>query len=319
MTQPIVMLFSGQGSHYYQMGRELFEHDGAFRTRMRELDTIVQDLGHRSVVQAVYADNRSKGDRFDDIEVTHPAIFMVELALAQALAARGVVPDIVVGASLGTFVAAAVAGCLSPEAALGAVIEQAKAISANCGPGGMIAILESPALFLEPALREASELVAQNFDSHFVVAAPQQNLAGIEAYLRARGVVSERLALGYAFHSRWIDEAEQPYRRFLANLRPGRPRVPMICCVEACRLADIAPGYFWEVARRQIIFPQAIAHLEDAGQYRYLDTGPSGTLAAYLKHILGKESGSKVHKVMSPFGGDLANLKALAGLMTGAS
>ena len=311
MSRANVLLFSGQGSHYYQMGRELFEHDGAFRTCMRELDSIVQDLGHPSVVRSLYGEGRSKSDRFDNIEVTHPAIFMVELALARALAARDVGPAFVVGASLGAFVAAVVAGCLSAEAALVAVVEQASAIAASCGRGGMIAVLESPALFLDPALRETSELVAQNFHSHFVVAAREECLDGIEAFLRARNVVAERLALGYAFHSRWIDEAEQPYRRFLATLRLERARVPMVCCVRACTLSDITGDYFWEVARRPIRFPEAIAHLEKTGEYRYFDAGPSGTLATYLKHILGKDCSARVHRVLSPFGGDLANLKAL--------
>jgi acyl transferase domain-containing protein len=319
MSRSTVLLFSGQGSHYYQMGRELFEHDKPFRACMRELDSIVQDHGCRSVVRALYEEGRSKGDRLEDIEVTHPAIFMVELALARTLAARGMVPDSVVGTSLGAFVAAVVAGCLSAEAALVAVLQQARAIVANCGRGGMIAILDSPALFLDPALREVSELVAQNFDSHFVVAAPDACLAGIEAHLRARNVVSERLAVRYAFHSRWIDEAEHAYRRSLDNLRFERARIPMICCVQARTLSHLTADYFWEVARRQIRFQEAVAHLEEAGEHRYIDAGPSGTLATYLKHILGKEAGSRIQRVLSPFGQDLANLETLAGAPMGGS
>lgn len=314
-----MLLYSGQGSHYYQMGRELFEHDRTFRACMCDLDSIVQDHGRRSVVRSLYEEGRSKGDRLDDIETTHPAIFMVELALTRSLAARGIVPDFVVGASLGAFVAAVVAGCLSAEAALVAVLQQADAIASNCGRGGMIAILESPALFLDPALREVSELVAQNFHSHFVVAAPDACLDGIEAHLRARNVVSERLAVGYAFHSRWIDGAEHAYRRFLEKLRLEHARIPMVCCVQARTLSHLPAGYFWEVARRQIRFPEAVALLEESGEHRYIDAGPSGTLATYLKHILGSGAGSRIRRVLSPFGRDLKNLETLAGALTGSS
>ena len=229
-------------------------------------------------MRCLYEEGRRKDDRFDDIDVTHRAIFMVELALARTLGSRGIVPDVVVGASLGAFVAAVVAGCLSAEVALTAVIEQARVIAAHCQRGGMIAILGPPALFHDPALREVSELVAQNFHSHFVVAATEACLGGIEAHLKAQNIVFERLALRYAFHSRWIDEAEQPYRRFLETLRLEPARIPMVCCVRGATLSDITAPYFWEVARQPIRFPEAVAHLESTGECRYLDAGPTGTL-----------------------------------------
>jgi acyl transferase domain-containing protein len=119
------------------------------------------------------------------------------------------------------------------------------------------------------------------------------------------------LALNYAFHSRWIDEAERPYRSFLDTLRLGQPRIPMICCVQGGPLSSIRSDYFWTVARNPIRFPEAIAYLEQTGDYRYIDAGPSGTLATYLKHIRGNESGSEVCRVLSPFGRDLENLMAL--------
>jgi acyl transferase domain-containing protein len=319
MSRATVLLFSGQGSHYYQMGRELFEQDRPFRACMRELDSIMQDHGGASVVRSLYEEGRGKGDCFDAIDRTHPAIFMVELAVARALAARGIVPDFLVGASLGAFVAAVLAGCLPAEQALLAVIEQASVVAANCGRGGMIAILESPALFQEPALCKVSELAACNFQSHFVVSARHESLHGIEAHLRTRRASFERLALAYAFHSRWIDEAERPYRQFLSTLRLERGRIPMICCVQPRTLLSIGSDYFWEVARRPIRFPEAIAHLEQAGENRYIDAGPSGTLATYLKHILRRDSGSQVHRVLTPFGTDMANLKALEAAATSVS
>lgn len=312
MSGRTVFLFSGQGSHYYQMGRELFDQDTSFHRSMLELDSIICDCGGQSVVRSLYTKGFGKADLFDDIAITHPAIFMVELSVARALAARDIVPDYVLGASLGAFAAAVIAGCLSAEQALLAVVEQAKIVSANCARGGMIAVLESPALFHQSALSDMCEMAARNFETNFVVTTKEEQLPAVEALLRAKGVAFERLALHYAFHSRWIDEAEQAYRTFLEVLELHPARIPIVCCMEATRLTSIPRHYFWEVARRQIRFPEAIAQLERIGEWRYIDAGPSGTLATYLKYVLAKSSRSEIHRVLSPFGGDLASLQSLA-------
>jgi acyl transferase domain-containing protein len=135
-----VFMFSGQGSHYFQMGRALFEQNGVFRASMLRLDGMVRELSGSSVVETVYCENHSKGELFDRILSTHPAIFMVEYSLAQSLTHAGIVPDVTLGASLGSFAAAAVAGIIDVEDALMAVIRQATTIEVRCEPGGMIAI-----------------------------------------------------------------------------------------------------------------------------------------------------------------------------------
>jgi hypothetical protein len=88
---------------------------------------------------------------------------------------------------------------------------------------------------------------------------------------------------------------------------------PLVCCDRAATLADLHSGHFWDVTRRPIRFPQAIASLERNGPYRYVDAGPSGTLATILKYVLSPASRSMVHPVLTPYGGDLQNWALLTG------
>ena len=305
-----VFMFSGQGSQYFQMGRGLFEGHDTFRRWMLRLDGIARGTLGRSVVETLYADTRGKADPFDRTLLTHPAIFMVEYALAQSLIQAGVVPDMVLGASMGSFAAATVADVLDVEEALAAVIRQAAAFEEACERGGMTAVLAAPELFREPFLGGRGELAGVNFSSHFVVSAKETELDAIESSLRRRDVGHQRLAVSFPFHSRWIDGAESAFAAFMAGVPRRAPRLPFVCCEQAATLAEVPEGYFWSVVRRPVRFRETIHRLEQGRACRYVDVGPSGTLATFAKYGLHAASASSVHATLTPYGQDAKSFAA---------
>ena len=103
----IVFMFSGQGSQYYQMGRELFEGHSIFRDWMYDLDAIAYSAGRQSVLSHLYNETNKISDEFNQLLYSHPAIFMVEYALAQILLDRGIKPDYLLGTSIGEYASAA--------------------------------------------------------------------------------------------------------------------------------------------------------------------------------------------------------------------
>lgn len=306
-----VFLFSGQGSQHFHMGRELFDKNDTFRRSMLRLDDVARQTAGVSVTEMLYSDAKRKGDAFDRTLFTHPAIFMVEYALAQTLIDAGLRPDLVLGTSLGSFAAAAVAGFVSAEDALTAVIRQAIALEASCEPGGMTAVLADPALFSEPFLGRFSALAAVNFATHFVISAARTDLAAIEATLRQREIGHQRLPVSFAFHSQWIDEAQTPFAAATRSIRFGQGQLPIVCCDHAAILSELPADFFWNVARRPIRFREATALLEETGPRRYIDVGPGSTLATFLKYGLPKTSTSTVHSILTPFGADQKNLAAV--------
>lgn len=302
-------MFSGQGSQFYQMGKQLFDQNPVFRRSMLELDELALRISGRHIIDAMYSSPKSAV--FDRTVLTHPAIFMVEYSLAQCLIAAGVRPDLTLGSSLGSFAAAAVGGYLTPADALAGVLEQAESFEASCERGAMIAILADPALYQEDFLCLHSEMAGINFSTHFAVSAAQSDLAGIEAALKQRGITHQRLAVSYAYHSRWIDNAQEQFEWFMRTvpLTPGT--LPLVCCEQGRTLTALAPDFFWRVVRRPIRFREALAHLEQGGSCRYIDVGPSGTLATFVKYALAPSSASSAHPILTPYGQDQKNLAAL--------
>lgn len=310
-TDEVTFVFSGQGSQHGMMAKQLYDAHQGFRRTLQALDETARALCGASVVAAMFDQRRPRDAAWDELAMTHPAIFMVEYALAVAAIGDGVVPSRVMGTSLGAFAAAAVAGVVTADVALGMVVQQAAAIEACCEPGGMLAVLASPTTWI-PRLSVHGEVAAINFDAHFVMSAPERGIRDMECLLASERVAFQRLPVGYAFHSRWIDPAEQVFLAHCAHVPLAPPRVPFICCERAAPLAELIPAHFWRVVRQPIRLAEATRHVPLASLY--LDLGPSGTLATFLRYIL--PAPRRVCAVLARHGRDALDLRGLCAAAT---
>jgi acyl transferase domain-containing protein len=306
-----VFIFPGQGAQYYQMGKSLFDQEPVFRQTMTRLDASARrHLGY-SAIDALYDPASPKTRVFDDLPLSSASLFMVEYAIAETLIAAGVKPDLTLGASMGTFAAAAVAGCLAPEHALDAICELARLVTSRCQPGAMIAILADRALLQDPLLRERCVVASDNMPNHCIASLPARHIDAVEATLRTRGISFQRLPVNYAFHSPWVDEAEQALGAALRALPLRRGAIPVVCCAQAGRLEEMTGDHWWPIVRQPIRFQETIRRLEMEDQYRYIDAGPSPTMSTFLKYLLPADAAARLWPTMTPFGHDVRNLNAL--------
>lgn len=317
MDRPIVFMFSGQGSHYFQMGRELYKQHVLFRRWMNNLDSMVYDIIRESVCEKIYDEKNKISDPFIKILYSHPAIFMVEYAMAKVLLNEGIRPDYILGTSMGEFSSAAISGILSLEESLEAVIQQADVIEQNCQEGKMVAILEKVELFHNtPILNETCELAVVNFDLHFVISLKPEDVKRITAYLGNKRINYQEIPVSFGFHSSLIDPAKIIYKKMLKNITYKMPKTNYISGIYNERLKKIPGNYFWDIVRKQINFKKTIQNMESKNNYIYLDLGPSGTLANFIKYIIPEESQSISMPIITPFRRDLSNLKIIKELLS---
>jgi len=306
-----VFMFSGQGSQYYQMAKPLFEGHRAFRKHMEALDEVVADVIGRSVIRELYRSDRTISEPMDDISLSHPAIVMVEYALARTLIDEGIAPDLLLCASLGTFTGAAVAGCMRVEDVLVTAMTQASLIEQHCEPGAMIAVFSDPRLQRSDSLlRECSELAGINSSEHFVLSSTESAATRIQARLNELDVAHHRLPVRFGFHSRWIETVGPPFREYLSTLDYADCELPIACCRYAERLLRLEDEYLWQVTRGPIKLQETLQLLE-AQPAQYIDVGPGGTLAACGKRITGDTSTSRFRSIVTPFARDLQNFAAV--------
>ncbi|MEV1064381.1 ACP S-malonyltransferase [Streptomyces sp. NPDC050263] len=314
MTTPTgrrtVFMFSGQGSQTYQMGRELYDGEPVFRDALHRLDALVAPELGGSVVARLYDPSHPVSEPFTDTVVTHPAIVMVELALAETLISYGVVPDLLLGVSLGEYTAAVLAGVLEPGECLRRLVGTARS-AADAAPGGMLAVLAEPGLYdREPDLHRDLDLAGRNYDAHFVVSGPPAALERAERLLTAREIAHQRVPVSHAFHSRLMDPSRPAFDALWADVEFRPPRLPMISSATAAPLTEVTVGHLWRVARDPIEFAATIGELEPQGPFLYVDAGPSGTLHNFLRaHLAARpDSGSESLALLTPFTRDTHRL-----------
>lgn len=314
MHSEMVFMFSGQGSQYNKMGLELYENQPVFRQSMEQLDRIFHDLTGKSVIEELYLNTKRKGSRFEDILYTHPAIFMVQYALAETLKAEGMTPRYTLGVSLGEYVALAVAGVLTAEQALELIVKQVELLKKTCKTGAMIAILDNEQLYHGNAeLNTRSELIAVNFEKHFTIACKREHIKDIQQFIKERNIASLKLPVNYAFHSASIDELEEPYRTYLQKIDYKTPArgVSLVSAMAGGSVQAVGESFLWDVLRKPMNFRGALESLSSGGERLFLDLGPSGTLENFSKYILEQPQARQVRSVITPMGSELKKLNEI--------
>lgn len=311
VKKSVVFMFSGQGSQYYHMGKPLFEQNELFREWMLKQDDIVCGYTGYSVINSMYDSNKRKSDRFDLLKYTHPAIFMIQYALAQVLMETGIRPEYSIGTSLGEFVSAAVSNVIDVKDALYLLLKQAETFERCCSSDGtMLTILHSPNIFDEtPLIRDNSEIVSINYDTHFVIAGKSEHLKTIETYLLSKDISSQMLPVQYAFHSSLIESAKVSFCEIMKNIVFGKPSINFASCLLGSITTSLPENYFWNVARNPILFREAFDDVRRNGGNVYIDMGPVGTLSSFARQNVPPESGIECLNIISPFGQDVKNLE----------
>lgn len=312
MSQKLVFMFAGQGSQYYRMGQELYEQHAGFRECLDGGSRLAEGALGVSLVDLLYGPGAQRSQPFERTRFTHPAIFLVNLGVATALRAEGLVPAAVLGYSLGEMVAWTAAGALTLEAALRFVIQTAALVEDGTPAAGMLAVLASPTLPAErPEVFAGTTVACTNYPGHFVVAGRRPDLLRAQTLLRAQDVVCQVLPIQHGFHSPMLDPIRDPLRAMAQGLKAATPRLPVVSCMAGKTLtaAEFTPEYCWQVWRAPVRFAKTIQGLEAEGApWVYVDAGPSGTLAGFAQRVPGKHPASRALAVLSPFGADLRNL-----------
>ena len=278
----IAFVYTGMGPQWWGMGRQLFHENAAFATAVEEADVLFQQIAGFSILEEMLKDEDQS--QIKRTEYAQPGNLMVQIGLTAALKAEGIVPDAVVGHSVGEVASAWASGMLSLEHALLVSRERSRIQATTAGTGAMLALGMSRDE-AEKAIAPHGGLVslaALNSPMGVTVAGDRAALEAIRVKALEQGTFARMLDVEVPYHSPLMEPLKPALRTSLAPLAPQPTSLPLYSTVTGDLIDRSGRGFdaeYWcDNVREPVFFADAVAAMMDDGYTLFVEVGPHPVL-----------------------------------------
>lgn len=282
-------LFSGQGSQYPGMGRELLE---IIPEKGKEILSAAEKILGYDIWRIM---QEGTSDELSRTRVSQPAIFTVSLLALTAAESMGLSCQGVAGHSLGEYAAMVAAGVLTLEDGYTAIKYRAEAMdkAAEANPGAMAAVIGLPAeKIVEICGKVKDEYVAAvNFNSpvQTVIAGTKDGIAKATEALKAEGAKRVLpLAVSAAFHSELMVSAAKEFESAVRGIQFKTPKVKFYSNVIGAELTDFSdmPALMAKHICSPVRFTEELGAMKNDGFDTFVELGPGKVLTGLVGKTL---------------------------------
>ena len=281
----IAFVFSGQGGQWQGMGHELLRQEPVFRSTVEKIDQAIRRYFDWSLLEVLQAPTDST--RLAEIDLLQPAIFGVQVALAELWRSWGIQPEAVIGHSMGEVAAAHVAGILSLDDAIRVICLRSQLLKKLSGKGVMMVTeltVEQAEDLLEAYDGEVA-LAAINGPTSTVLSGDPTKMAEIQTKLDNQDLFFRMVNVDVASHSPQMDLIRDEMLAQLDGLYPQPGLIPFFSTVTGQRedLLDFSATYWFDNLRKPVLFTSATEELLAAGYDALIEMGPHPVLLGAIQ------------------------------------
>lgn len=276
-SAPSAFLFTGQGSQYVGMGRQLYEMQPVFRETLVHCAEILRPHLDRPLLDVLFQDTDGL---LNQTAYTQPALFAIEYALVALWQSWGIRPDIVMGHSVGEYVAACVAGVFSLEDGLKLIAARARLMQALPSGGEMVSVLANEAQVTQSIAPYANQLsiAAINGLNSIVISGVGAAVQAVTADLKAQGVKTRSLRVSHAFHSPLMEPMLAQFKRVAQQVTYHKPTITFVSNLTGKVLEATSADYWTNHIRQPVRFAAGVATLNELGAKQWIEIGAKPTL-----------------------------------------
>jgi len=294
----VAFLFTGQGAQYAGMGKQLYDAQPTFRQTIDYCDQVLRGELEEPLLEVLFPEKgvvEGRMSRLDETAYTQPALFALEYALAQLWKSWGIEPALVMGHSVGEYVAACIAGVFSLEDGLRLIAARGRLMQALPAGGAMVsaqATEEQIEAAIEPH-RDTVSIAAINGPRSIVFSGEGRAVQEVVEVLQSQSIKTRDLTVSHAFHSPLMEPMLAEFERIARTVAYASPRIGMVSNLTS-GLVDgdmLSADYWCRHIREAVRFAASMESLHQQGTEIFLEIGPQPTLLGMGRRCLPEEVG----------------------------
>ncbi|MCI0729739.1 MAG: acyltransferase domain-containing protein [Chloroflexi bacterium] len=288
----VAFLLTGQGSQYVGMGRQLYETQLTFRQALNRCAQLLSPYLEHALLTVLYPKEEATSP-LDETAYTQPSLFALEYALADLWRSWGVEPDVVMGHSVGEYVAAHLAGVFGLEDGLKLIALRGRLMQALPRDGAM-AVVSADETCVAAAIapfQAQLAIAAVNGPRNVVISGAETALQAVRQHFEAEGIQIRRLTVSHAFHSPLMESICDPFEEVARAIQFQSSRIPLVSNLTGEVMETLDASYWRRHIRGAVHFAAGMKSLAEKGYQLFLELGPSPALLGMGRLCLPRDYG----------------------------